>query len=243
MVELAVDKMLNGKVKIVQLKSGYRFSVDPIILAHFIKITGRKKVIDLGTGGGIIPILLACRYPKIEAVGIDIIEEFVDAAKKSVKLNGINNVKIVRGDINEIRKLFTPESFDIVVTNPPYIPLNRGRITNSWSKLVSKYEWKITLEQIVKAASYLLPTKGQLFMIHKPESMLRLFFNLTENNLPPKEIRFVHSYISKEAEFILLKCVKGSRDTTKTLPPLIMYNRDGTFTEEFTSVYQEIGGK
>ncbi len=243
LVEFVVDDILNRKVKVVQLKNGYRFSVDPIILVHFVSVKGKKRVIDLGTGTGIIPILLGYRYPDVEIVGIDIVEEFIEAAQEGVKLNKLDNVKVIRGDINKVEELFAPGSFDIVITNPPYMPLNSGRVTNSWSKLISRYEWKVSLQGVVKAASYLLPTKGYLYMIHKPESITRLFVSLTEHNLPPKEVKLVHSYISKDAEFILLKCTKGGKNIAKVLPPLIMYNSDGTFTEEFKSVYQEMGGE
>ena len=204
----------------IQKKRGYRFSVDAILLSQFVKIHKDERVIDLGTGCGILPLLLSHTTQAHSFIGVEIQKEMADCAKKNVILNHLENrISIIKQDFRELRNTFPPGSFDVVLSNPPYRKYRTGRINPSLEKAIARHEMKGTLEDLVSIASYLLPPKGRCYVIFPVLRTVDLFVALRDEKLEPKRLQFVHPFIGEEAKFILTESIKASGVELKLMEP------------------------
>ena len=196
----------NKAVKVIQKKAGYRFAIDAILLSDFVKIKPNDKdIIDLGTGTGIIALLLAKRFPHTKITGIELQKGLFELAKENVRLNSLEaQVCIENFAIKDIKKRFKAEAFDSVVTNPPYRRFKSGRINPAEEKAIARHEIKTTLEEIVRISKYLLKAKGSLFLIHLPDRLTELIYLLKEYNIEPKRMRLVYSREGDDAVFALI---------------------------------------
>jgi tRNA1Val (adenine37-N6)-methyltransferase len=222
-----LDRFFNGKLQIIQKKKGYRFSMDAVLLSQFVGIRKNDRVIDLGTGCGILPLLLSCTTQALSFVGIEIQKTLADCAKKNVVLNHLEDrITILTQDLRDLRETFPPGSFDVVLSNPPYRKNRSGRINPSREKAIARHEIKGTFEDLVSAASYLLRDKGQCYLIFPALRMVDLFVALRGVKLEPKQLQCVYPHFGDEAIFILIESIKGSRSELKIMDPLILYESD-----------------
>jgi tRNA1Val (adenine37-N6)-methyltransferase len=234
-----LDSLFQGKLKILQKRSGYRFSMDPVLLVYFAANLRGKRVLDLGTGCGVIPMILAHKGDVLEAFGLELQEELVEMAGRSVKLNGLGGkVKILQGDFRCIRDIFPPQSFDHVLSNPPYHDPGEGRRSPKRQKALSRHEEEGSIEELVEAAKYVLGTKGRLWLTYSPSRLSRLMRALGEGGFVPVRLRFVHGRAELPARMCLLEAVRGGKGALRVEPPLILYRQARQYTRELQEVYQ-----
>ena len=236
-----IDDLQYKDLKIIQETDGFCFGIDSILLSDFAKnIKKNSKVADLGTGTGIIGVLLCKKTNLAEMTGIEIQEDVANMAERSIKLNNLEEkFRIINSNINEIfsRKLLEKNVFDVVVMNPPYKEVGTGEINENEKKLISRHEIKANLSDFIKTASGLLKDKGELYIVHKPERMPDIIQKLRENKIEPKELRVVYSNKNSEASLILIKAVKGGKKFLKIDRPLYIYNESGQYSDEIKQIY------
>ncbi len=218
-----LDPLFNGKLQIIQKKKGYRFSVDPILLSQFVRIRRNERVIDLGTGCAILPLLLSRIGSARSFVGVEIQKPLIECAEKNVALNHLEDrISILKQDFRELRRIFPPGSFDVVISNPPYRKYRTGRINPSTEKAIARHEVKGKLEDLISIASYLVPPKGRCYLIFPALRTVDLFVSLRNGNLEPKRIQFVHPRPGEEAKFILTESLKASGVELEIMGPLFL---------------------
>jgi len=236
------DRQKNREISFIKKETGYRYSVDPFLLADFVDTEGMNSGADIGTGNGIIAILLAATNPQLNMVGIEIQEGLAEEANKNVVLNGLSGrVKVVRADINDGRKVVGVGSFDFVVGNPPYRRTNYGKINRHGEEAIACHEIKITLKDYLKACARLARDKGKVFIIYHPYRLTELMAEMRESKLRPSRIRFVHSNLASEAGMVMAEGIKGGNNDMAVLPPLYIYDGNGDYTEEITEMYRRFG--
>jgi tRNA1Val (adenine37-N6)-methyltransferase len=219
-----LDAFFNGKLKILQRKRGYRFSVDALLLSQFIKIRKNEKAIDLGTGCGILPLLLSQTTRAHSFVAVEIQKGLAELAKKNVSLNNLDNkVSILYTDFRELKTWFHPGCFDVVFSNPPYRKYRTGRVNPILEKAIARHEIKGTLEDLISIASYLLPFKGRCYLIYPASRVVDLLFHLRVQRLEPKRLQLVYPRFNEEAKFVLIESVKASGVELKMMQPLILH--------------------
>lgn len=231
------DLQING-LEIIQNKNKFRFGTDAVLLSNFAKIKSRGRCIDLGTGTGIIPLLISAKSSAAEIIGLDIQVDLCEMAMRSVDYNNLaDRIKIVCGDIKSIQGLFGKETFENVVSNPPYMKNGSGLQSEDESIAMSRHETMCNIEDIAKAAEYLLKDKGMLSMIHRPNRLVDVLSVLREYSLEPKSIRFVHPYAGKAPNLFLINAQKNAQPFLKVENPLVMRQDNGQYTEEIYEIY------
>ena len=236
------DLQMNG-LKLIQDTTGFCFGIDAVLLANFAKVQKGANVCDLGTGTGIIPILIAGKSEAKNIVGVEIQEEVHEMATRSVKLNNLEDrVRIINADIKTIDKELEVHGYHVVTSNPPY--MHEGGIKNpNDKKMISRHEVKCTLEDVIRAASRLTMPKGKFFMIHRPIRLVDISTLGRKYNLEPKQIQFIHPRAGKAPNLVLVEFVKDGRPELKILDPLYVYGEDGNYTQEIRDIYanEDIG--
>ena len=231
------DLQLNG-LKLIQDPEAFCFGVDAVLLSDFADVKRGQKVLDIGTGTGIIPILLAGKTKAGSLVGLEIQGKMAEMAARSVELNGLENrVSIVTGDIKDYRKYFSKASFEVVVSNPPYTNKGCGLVNPYDTKAISRHEIMCSLQDVVRAAADLLSPGGQLAMVHRPERLADIICCMRECGIEPKYLRMVHPKPYKKPTMILIKGNRGGNPELKVMDPLYVYNADGTYSEEINRIY------
>ena len=215
--------------------------MDSVLLSDFAKqIKKDSRVLDLGTGTGIISILLCGKTNLKEIIGVEIQKEVFEMAERSAKLNNLEKrFKVVNYDIRDISKKFPANSFDSIVTNPPYKRKNTGLKSENKSQQISRHEIMCTIEDIAKVSRYLLKNNGQIYMVHRPDRLVDIIDTFKKYKLEPKTIRFIYPKINKESNLILIKATKGGKSFLRIEKPLIIYNEDGTYTDEILKIYNK----
>jgi len=232
-----VEDLQNGYV-IIQNPDYFAFGTDAVLLAHFADVSAGQHVVDLGTGCGIIPLLLCARRPDIRVTGIEIQSEIADIARRSVEINKLQSrVRIICGDLKDARKMI-PQSVDAVVCNPPYEKADAGKESGSAHKSIAKRELKCTLEDVVGAAAKLLRTGGRMFMIYRTERFAELMDCMRHKKIEPKRIRLVAPQIDKAPNFALVEGRAGAHSGVKFAPTLAVYEKDGGYTQELKQIYR-----
>ena len=235
-----VDDLHRNGYVIIQDPKRFCFGIDAVILSGFAEVKKGEKVMDLCTGTGIIPILLEAKTEGSHFTGLEIQEESVEMAKRSVRLNGLEDkVTIDFGDVKNTEALYRASSFDVVAVNPPYMN-EGGRIKNGYSpKTIARHEVLCSLEDVVDAAARLLVPQGRLYMVHRPHRLTDIMVTLRNHRLEPKRLRFVHSYADREPVMVLVEAVSNGKPMVKVMPPLIIYKEDGEYTGEIMKIYYE----
>ena len=235
--EESLDTLFQGKLKVVQRKAGYRFSIDALLLAHFVKLKGREKIVDLGTGNGIIPLVLAFLHPAVHVVGLELQEEMVERALRSARMNRLHKrAEIISGDVRSVKELFPPQSFDVAVCNPPYRRSESGRINPDAEKRLARHEIKGQLADFIQAGSYLLPRGGRMALVYPASRMADLLQAMRQAAIEPKRLRLVHSFEGTAATLVLAEGIKGGGIELKILPPLVIYANERKYTPEVKSM-------
>lgn len=239
-----LDLLFNGSLKIIQKKKGYRFSLDAILLAYFTwqHHSQAKKIIELGTGSGVILLILAHWFRNAEIVGVEIQKSLTELANRNIILNGLSErITIIEKDIRRLGEDYPLASFDLVVTNPPFYPVKSGRINPGTEQALARHEVVLSLKELIKISSYLLKSKGRLVMIYPVFRLSELIHQLKNCGLEPKLMRIVYSRVVSEGKLFLLSCSKGGRSALKLLKPLIIYQAHSEYTDEVKEIYRWVG--
>ena len=236
-----IDDLEFKNLKIIQNKNGFCFGIDSILLSDFSKnIKKGAKVLDLGTGTGIIATLLCGKTELSKIIGVEIQEEIAEMAKRSIQLNELENkFEIINENILNLSKIFDKNTFDVIVTNPPYKKKNTGIINDEEKKIISRHEITANLEDFIKVSKNLLKDNGEFYMVHRPERLVDILSIMRENKLEPKIIRFVYSNINKEPKLILIKGIKHAKPFLKIEKNLYIYDENGEYTDEIKKIYNK----
>ncbi len=233
-----VDDLHIQNYRIIQNKEGFCFGMDAVLLSDFAKVKEAETVLDMGTGTGIIPILLEAKTKGKAYMGLEIQEEFVDMARRSVQMTGqADKVTILHGDIKEAAQLFPLSTFDVITSNPPYMNSGKGLMNPSSAKAIARHEVLCSLEDVIYNASKLLRVGGRFYMVHRPQRLMEIFATLKKHRLEPKQIRMVHSYAHKEATMVLIEAIRGGNPLLKVHSPLIIYSDKNQYSSEIYKIY------
>ena len=236
-----IDDLEYKGLKIIQNTEGFCFGIDAVLLSDYAKeIKDNSTVLDLGTGTGILSILLAAKTNLRKIYGIELQKDVANMATRSVMLNELaSRVVIVNEDIKDLYNEFEKNSVDAIVTNPPYKKAKTGLINENTYKYISRHEITAALDDFIKVSSDLLKDKGMFFMVHKPERLAEIIYKLKTNKLEPKKIRFVYSKENQEPKLVLIKAVKNAKESLKVEKPLIVYKENGEYTDEILKIYNK----
>ena len=231
------DLQIKG-YRIIQSPGRFCFGMDAVLLSSFAKVKTGERALDLGTGTGILPILLEAKNKGDFYTGLEIQEESADMARRSVQYNHLEDkVRIVTGDIREAAALFGAASFHVITVNPPYMIGDHGLKNENEAKYIARHEVLCTLEDVLRESERILPDKGRFYMVHRPFRLAEILSGMSRHRMEPKRMRLVHPYIDKEPNMVLLEGVKGANPRMTVEPPLVVYNKDGTYTEELLELY------
>lgn len=223
---------------IIQNKESFCFGMDAVLLSEFAKVKEGENVLDLGTGTGIIPILLEAKTMGRHFSALEIQEESVQMARRSVALNRLEEkIDIISGDIKEAGTIFGVASFDVVTTNPPYMDNMHGLKNPNMPKAIARHEILCTLEDVIRESGKLLKFRGRFYMVHRPHRLAEIISMMKKYQLQPKRLRMVHSFVDKEASMILIEGIKGGGAFMKVEKPLVIYEGPNIYTEEIRNIY------
>lgn len=233
-----IDDLHRNGYRIIQNPEYFCFGCDAVLLTGFTKVKKAETLIDLGTGSGIIPILLEAKTPGSHFTGIEIQAEMADMARRSIELNGLSEkIEIHHSDIKKIKENYIPSSYDVVTTNPPYMN-NGGGLKNAFSpKAIARHEVLLTLEDVISGACHLLKSGGRFYMIHKPHRLVEIIALLRKYRLEPKRLRQIQPFVDKPPEMVMLEAIKGANPMLKMEPALIIYSEIGVYTKEVYDIY------
>ncbi len=229
-----IDELFGGRLKIFQKKRGYRFSIDAVLLAHFTRVKWGERVIDIGTGSGIISIILALRFPRSGKItGLELQRQLADMARRSVALNGLDDrVDVLQGDIRELPPLLEGKSFDVAVFNPPYRKAGSGRVNPGEERALARHEIRSTVADFLRTANCLLKDGGRVYLIYPARRMIEVLYRMRALGIEPKIMRIVYSRVSSDGDLVLVEGLKGGGEELKVLPPLFVYGDEGGYSKE-----------
>lgn len=236
-----IDDLELKNLKIIQNTKGFCFGMDSILLSDFAKkIKKNSIIVDLGTGTGILPILLSAKTESKKIYGIEIQEKVANMAKRSVKLNKLQDIiEIINIDIKNIFSLMEKNSIDVIVTNPPYKKKETGGVNDNEYKLISRHEITAELVDFIRISSELLKSNGEIYMVHRPERLADIITLMRKYKLEPKRIKYVYSNKKLNAKLVLIKAVKCAKPYLEVEQPLIIYNDDRTYTRQILEIYNK----
>ncbi len=233
-----IDDLERNGYKIIQNSEKFCFGMDAVLLSGFANVKTNESVLDLGTGTGIIPILLEAKTEGKSFAALEIQKESADMARRSVMLNDLTDkIRIVDGDIKEASQIFGRASFDVVTSNPPYMNDNHGLKNPDMPKAIARHEVLCSLEDVIREASYVLKEKGRFYMVHRPHRLVEIINVLSKYKLEVKRMKMVHPFIHKEANMVLVEAIKGGNSFMKMDKPLIVYTEPGKYTDEIYDIY------
>ena len=229
---------LGQNLSIIQHRQGYRFSLDAVLLAGFVEPKAGEKVFDLGTGSGIIPLLLFLREPEIQVTGLELQERLADQARRSVLLNSLGDrFKIIQGDLKELEGEWLNQ-WDVVVANPPFFAVKQGgRVNENAGKAIARHEIACTLEDVVKAARLLLKGRGRFLLIHRAERLQTIIEMLACYHFTLTRLAFVHPYEDTPANLVLIEGTLGGGSPLKVLPGVVVHREEGKYTQQLERLF------
>ena len=221
-----LDDLQLGGLEIIQDPDKFCFGVDAVFLSDFARVKPGEKVLDMGTGNGIIPILLSAKTEGKHFTGLEIQKDTAEMARRSVLYNHLEDrIDIVTGDIKEAAEIFRPAFFDVITTNPPYMLAQHGLTNSADTKTIARHEVLCSLDDILRESMRLLQDKGRFYMIHRPFRLAEILIKMNAYKIEAKRLQFVHPYIDKEPTMVLIEGVRGARSRVTVEPPIIMYER------------------
>ncbi len=233
------DTFFNGKIRVTQSRTGYRFSIDAVLLANFADPRSGDKVLDLGTGCGIIPLILAYRQPCSSIYGVEVQTELAELAKSNVRENKLEGrITVYCTDMNLLRPEMTAGPVDLVVCNPPFRKEGSGRINPDTQRAVARHEIKTNLSDIIQTSHRMLRTAGRMILIYTAGRLTGILSRMRNEGIEPKFIRMIHSRRDARATLILIEGVKGGRPDLRIAPPMIIYDNGNEYTEEVASMFR-----
>ena len=238
MASYTTDTFFNGRIQVKQNRTGYRFSIDAVLLAYQAAPRSGDKVIDLGTGCGIISLIMAFRHPDITVYAIEVQEELAQVAIANVKNNHLQDrITVLGADMKTIKPDMTAGPVDLVVCNPPYRRPGSGRINPHNQRAVARHELKANLQDVIGSAGRMLKTAGRFVVIYTAERTTDIFFQMRTDGIEPKCMRTIHSNSRSEAKLILIEGIKGGNPGLKIAPPLMVYDENGDYTDEVQQMF------
>ncbi len=233
-----LDELQRNGYWIIQNSRKFCFGMDAVLLSGFARVKPGECVLDLGTGTGIIPILLRGKTEGRDFIGLEIQEESADMARRSVAYNQLeSSISIVTGDIKEAAALFGAASFDVVTSNPPYMTGKHGLVNPDWPKAIARHEILCTLEDVVREAAKVLRPGGRFYLVHRPFRLAEIMTVLIKYKLEPKRMRLVYPFVDKEPNMVLLECLLGGKSRITVEKPLVVYKEQGVYTDEVYDIY------
>lgn len=233
-----VDDLERNGYRIIQNPKKFCFGMDAVLLSGFADVRSGEKALDIGTGTGIIPILLEAKTKGYHFDGIEIQEESADMARRSVELNNLSEkIGIICGDIKEGPSIFKPESYEVVTSNPPYMIGNHGLKCDNEPMTIARHEVMCTLDDVIREGSRVLKVKGRFYLVHRPFRLVEIFETFRKYSLEPKRMRFVYPFVDKEPNMVLIEAIKGGKPRLSVEKPLIVYKERGKYTDEIYEVY------
>ncbi len=234
-----LDDLGRKGYQIIQDPKRFCFGIDAVLLTGFARVKDGDTVLDLGTGTGIIPILLEAKTGASHLTGLEIQPESADMAKRSVCYNELEKkIDIVEGDIKNASEIFGRGSFDVVTCNPPYMIGAHGLTGGNESKTIARHEVLCTFEDVAREAAAVLKPGGMFYLVHRPFRLVELLGTMTKYRLEPKRMKFVHPFVDKEPNMVLIEAKKGARSRVEIEPPLIVYKSPGVYTDEIYDIYK-----
>ena len=233
-----VDDLQRNGYRIIQRTDGFCFGMDAVLLSGFAMVKKGERALDLGTGTGIIPILLEAKTEGEHFSALEIQREVADMARRSVSLNGLEEkIQIVEGDIREASQIFGAASFNVVTSNPPYMNDAHGLKNPDLPKAIARHEVLCTLDDVVREASRVLKTGGRFYMVHRPHRLAEIITVLRGYKLEPKRMKMVHPFADRDANMVLIEAVKGGGVFLKMEAPVIVFKEPGVYADEIRDVY------
>lgn len=233
-----IDELQRNGYRIIQNEKKFCFGMDAVLLSGFARAGKGERVLDLGTGTGIIPILMEAKTEGESFTGLEIQEEMAEMAARSVKLNGLEEkISIIQGDLKEASKRFGKASFDVVTCNPPYMNQNHGLKNPDEPKAIARHELLCSFEDVAREAAALLKSGGRLYLVHRPHRLTEIFETLRAHKLEPKRMKFVHPFADAEANMVLIEAFRGGRPQMRVEAPVIVYEKPGVYTNEIYEIY------
>ena len=233
-----LDDLQRNGLQIIQKTDGFCFGMDAVLLSGFAAVKPGERALDLGTGTGIIPLLLSAKTEGEHFSALEIQDEIARMAERSVKLNHLENkIEIVHGDIKEASRIFGAASFDVVTTNPPYMTAQHG-LTNLYeAKTIARHEVLCNLEDIIRESARLLMPGGRFYMVHRPFRLAEIISLMVQYRMEPKRMRLVYPYVDREPNMVLIEGLRGGKSRMTVEKPLIVYKEPGKYTDEIYDVY------
>lgn len=229
-----------GNLRYIQPKCGYRFSIDALLLADFVNVKPDERILDVGTGSGILPLLIAALTPAREIVGLELQERLAQIARRNVILNALENrIQIIEGDLRQVSRLFRAGSFDVLCSNPPYRTVGSGRINPEHEQAIARHEIACSLRDLLAAWKYLVKPGGKVVVIYLPERLSELLTGLTLSRLEPKRLRCIHSDPHSSASLVLVEAQRDASPGLIVLPPLFLYTNTQEYSEEAQRILHE----
>lgn len=234
--KLRTDIVPGTNYKIIQNKDSFSYGTDAIFLSDFAKPKG--MVMDLGTGTGVIPLRLVDKGNTQLIYGIEIQQDVADLASRSIKLNKLEEkIKILHMDLKNLKDNFGKCTFDVITCNPPYMKKDSALVNQDDNFAISRHEIACNFEDIIQIANYLLKPLGKFYLVHRPDRLVDIIYTMRQYHIEPKYIKFVQAKINKKPNLILIEGTKSAKPELKFHDPLIVYNEDGSYTDEIYRIY------
>lgn len=236
-----LDDLQAGGLKIIQSEEVFSFSIDAILLARYVSLKRHDRVLDIGTGNGVIPLLLTTRHEQRRTgkiTALEFQERLAGMARRNVEGNGLQDlIEVVHGDAREAVGLFGREQFDVVTCNPPYRPAGIGDQSLNEHVKIAKHEITLTLEQAIAAAAGQCRFEGKVAMVHRPDRLAEIYAIMRAHRLEPKRTLLVHPRLDRRPNVVVVEAIKGGRPELRIDPPFIVHNTDGTYTQAMLDIY------
>lgn len=233
-----LDDLQRNGFQIIQNPEKFCFGMDAVLLSGFARAKEGDKVLDLGTGTGIIPILMAAKNPDCQLIGLEIQEESADMASRSVALNDLTErISIVTGDIKEADRIFPAASFDVITCNPPYMIGQHGLKNPDEPKAIARHEMLCTLEDVLRVSAKLLRPGGHFYMVHRPFRLAEIMEGMVRYKIEPKRMQLVYPFVDKQPNMVLIEGARGGKSRMEVEKPLIVYKEPGVYTDEIYDIY------
>ena len=233
-----LDDLERNGLKIIQDPDRFCFGMDAVLLSGFADCKPDGTILDMGTGTGIIPILLSAKTPAKKIYALEIQHESADMASRSVLLNKLEDkIEIVEGDIKEASSIFSKASMDVVTCNPPYMIGQHGITNPDAPKAIARHEILCCLDDVVRNASQVLKPGGKFYMVHRPFRLAEIFSTLSRYKLEPKRMQLVYPFVDKEPNMVLIESARGGKSRLTVEKPLIVYDKPGVYTKEIYDIY------
>lgn len=233
-----LDSVFQGRLRIIQPERGYRFSIDAVLLVGLTRTRPGDRVVDLGTGCGVIPLLLACQREIDHITGVEIQESLVSMARRNVLINElVHRIAIIHTDLKKINAEMVGGSADLVMSNPPYGKLRSGRLNPNSKKAIARHELLANVGDVVRAAARLLPEKGRLALIYPARRLPNLLKEVCLHGFAPKHLTVIHSTLESEAKLVHLESIRGGGEELRVSKPFVIYRKNGEYTDEMKAIY------